>query len=69
MVIAVMAKDEADSLVVAKNNVWRATKEVGVDAECAHAVNSLRDLHSGWNGDSVPYGADGNANIKSILGN
>lgn len=30
-------------------------------------VRSLKDLPSGWNGDCIPYGGDGNAYLSSLL--
>lgn len=67
--MVVVADDEDHAWQVAQEHAQRAFEDANepVQTHVTGEANRLQHLRSGWDGDCVPYGGDGNTRLRDLL--
>lgn len=64
----VMADDEAHAHCVATDEFRDIARDDDPDVSVEREVHGAPDLPSGWDLDCLPYGGDGNAMLRELIG-
>ena len=65
--VVVIAADALHAVQVAKENMREIKRDSELEPGIAFTVNSLAELTDEWDGDCIPYGGDGNTQLKELL--
>ena len=67
--MVVVADDEDHAYQVAQKNAREALDEGSLDPDVnlLGEVTSTKHLHSGWDGNCLPYGGDGKTMLRDLL--